>query len=324
MKNMDEKKTSQQPQGKREKGQPDFAQWAHSMLQTNLSTRTSKQTNLAGTLSIVATPIGNKGDISLRSLWVLSCVDAVLCEDTRVTGALLRGYGLQKKLISCHAHNEASRIPPILARLKEGQALAYVSDAGTPLVSDPGFRLVQACRQEGIPVYPCPGANAALAALMAAGLQTDHFFFYGFLPAKTVAREKALKDLAPIKATLIFYEAPQRVLATLKAMRKIFGPTRTAACARELTKLYETFLAAPLDDLVKHFEQTPPKGEFVLLVEADEEKPAQDEASLDQHLSQALEIMSLRDASALLAQTLKCGKKEIYARALRLKKKQTP
>lgn len=270
---------------------------------------------------MTAVPIGNLGDISLRALWLLSRADLILCEDTRVTGALLHAYGLKKPLLSCHDHNEDDRIQDVLARLARGESLALVSDAGTPLLSDPGFRLVRACREAGYAVAALPGASALLTALASAGLPTDRFLFAGFLPAKKSARRKEIEALAAASATLIFYESPQRLAETLKDLAALLGGGRRAAIARELTKLFEETRLGTLDELAAFYAQAEtPRGEIVLLVAADdkagEETPDRD---IDALLRRVLTQMSLKDAVAAVADATGAKKGEIYKRALALK-----
>ena len=290
------------------------------MLETSREEATSKQP--AG-LYVVATPIGNLGDITLRALQTLAAADAVVCEDTRVTGALLHHYGIKKPLVSYHDHNADERRPRILAKLAAGEALALVSDAGTPLISDPGFKLVQACRAEGYNVTALPGASALLTALSSSGLPTDKFLFAGFLPPKRTARQKALVELATVSATLVFYEAPSRLSAALDDMEKVLGPQRQAAVARELTKLFEEFRNAPLAELAAHYRASPaPKGEIVILVGPSVEAAstaataAACSEALDAELKQALRTMTLRDAVAHVAAATGAKKNEVYKRAL--------
>lgn len=311
--------TSENSVGKKKGSQPDFAVWSQSLLKANEESATSKPRTQKPTLYLVSTPIGNLGDISLRALWTLSFVDAVLCEDTRVTGGLLHHYGIKKPLTSCHDHNEAARCDEVLTRLRKGESLALVSDAGTPMISDPGFRLVRAVREGGFDVVAIPGASALLTALAGAGLPTDRFLFVGFLPAKATARRKELEVLKTIGATLVFYEAPQRLSATLADLADVFSPDRETAVGRELTKLYEEMQTGPLRRLASHYAQAEtPKGELVILVGP----PTDDEVSptfdLDSALQEALKTMSLRDAVAAVTKASGLKKSDVYARALAL------
>ncbi len=223
----------------------------------------------SGKLHVVATPIGNLGDLSPRALETLKLVDAICAEDTRHTRQLLSHFGLERPLIALHDHNESEAAAGLVARLLAGESLALVSDAGTPLVSDPGFRLVRAARQAGIVVSPVPGASALVAALSVAGLPSDRFVFEGFLPAKAGARRERLSKLAAEPRTLIFYESAHRIEDALDDASAAFGPERHAVIGRELTKLFETVLDGPLADLVERVRADPNqrKGEFVLLVQ---------------------------------------------------------
>jgi 16S rRNA (cytidine1402-2'-O)-methyltransferase len=273
---------------------------------------------IAPGLHIVATPIGNLGDISLRALSTLAAADAILCEDTRVTKVLLAHYGITTPLLAYHEHNAAEMQPKVLARLAEGQALALVSDAGTPLVSDPGYRLVEAAVAATHPITAVPGASAVLAALVLAGLPSDRFFFEGFLPAKSGERRRRTREIADIPATLVFFEAPHRVAETLVDLAAILG-ARPAAVARELTKKFETIRRGTLVDLAAQFNtEKPPKGEIVLVVGPPGDKEAPDGGALDSALAAALATHSQRDAVDIVAAELGLKRKEVYARALRL------
>lgn len=222
-----------------------------------------------GTLHIVATPIGNLGDLSPRALETLRTVAAICAEDTRHTRQLLSHFGLERPLLALHQHNEEQQAAQLVARLQSGDSLALVSDAGTPLVSDPGFRLVRAARAAGLKVSPVPGACAAIAALSVAGLASDRFAFEGFLPAKASARRERLARLAAEPRTLLFYESAHRIEETLDDMAAAFGGARVAVLARELTKLFETVLDGPLQALSAQVKADPNqrKGEFVVIVE---------------------------------------------------------
>jgi len=221
-----------------------------------------------GTLHVVATPIGNLGDLGARALDTLKSVDAICAEDTRHTRQLLAHFGVEKPLIALHQHNEDAQASQLIARMQDGQSLALVSDAGTPLVSDPGFRLVRAAREAGLRVSPVPGACAAIAALSVAGIASDRFAFEGFLPAKAGARRERLSALVAEPRTLIFYEASHRIEETLADMADVFG-TRHAAIARELTKLFETVLDGDLPSLHARVvaDANQRRGEFVVVVE---------------------------------------------------------
>ena len=222
-----------------------------------------------GTLHVVATPIGNLGDISARALETLRSVAAICAEDTRRSGQLLAHFGITTPLVAMHDHNEEAIAERVVARLLAGESLALVSDAGTPLVSDPGFRLVRAARESGIRISPVPGASALVAALSVAGLPSDRFVFEGFLPAKAGARRDRLQALAGEPRTLIFYEASHRIVDFLGDAASAFGADRPAVVARELTKLFETVLDGPLGEVRSRIEHDPnqQRGEFVVLVE---------------------------------------------------------
>lgn len=223
---------------------------------------------MPGTLYLVATPIGNLADITHRALQVLNDVQLIACEDTRHTNKLLNHYGITTKTISCHEHNEQQRATHLIEKLKEGSDIAVVSDAGTPSISDPGFRLVRAAIENGIPVVPVPGPSALISALIAAGLPTDEFFFAGFLPSKTNARRARLTELQSVPGTLIFYEAPHRLVATLKDALDVLGE-RDAVVARELTKLHEEIKRGRLSQLAADYadQKNDIRGEIVLLID---------------------------------------------------------
>ncbi|HEX3881272.1 MAG TPA: 16S rRNA (cytidine(1402)-2'-O)-methyltransferase [Stellaceae bacterium] len=268
-------------------------------------------------MHIVATPIGNLGDITLRALWVLRGADRILCEDTRVTARLLGRYGITAALEPYHDHNADRVRPAILARLRRGERLALVSDAGTPLVSDPGYRLVRDALAEGLPVTTAPGPSAAVAALTLSGLPPDSFLFAGFLPPRQGARRTALAEWRRLAATLIFYEGPSRLAAALADMADILGD-REAAVARELTKLHEETRRGRLAALAAHYREAgKPRGEVVIVVGPPEAAPAElTEAELDRLLDTALARHSLRDAAALVAEETGLPRRDLYRRAL--------
>jgi 16S rRNA (cytidine1402-2'-O)-methyltransferase len=220
---------------------------------------------MTGTLYIVATPIGNLEDITQRALRVLGEVDVIACEDTRHTRVLLNHFGIKTKTISYHEHNEQERAEQICKILLSGQTVALVSDAGTPLINDPGFRVISAAIELNLPVVPVPGPAAFLSALIASGLPTDQFFFAGFLPARANSRRAKLEELRALPATLIFYEAPHRIAAALKDALDVFGP-RSAVIARELTKMHEEIARGSLSELAQQFGQGLARGEIVLLI----------------------------------------------------------
>jgi 16S rRNA (cytidine1402-2'-O)-methyltransferase len=274
---------------------------------------------LAPGLHVVATPIGNLADISLRALATLAAADAVIAEDTRVTKKLLAHYGIATPLVAYHEHNAAMMRPRLLARLADGATLALVSDAGTPLVSDPGYKLVAAALADDVPVTSVPGASAVLAALVVAGLPTDRFFFEGFLPSKTVARRQRIAELAAIPGTLVFFESPHRVAEALVDLHAVLGQ-RDAAMARELTKHFETVRRGQLAELAATFaEEPPPKGEIVLLVgppSADAAVP--DAADLDMKIGKLLETLSVKEAATVIAAETGQPRRKVYARAVEL------
>jgi len=219
-----------------------------------------------GTLYIVAMPIGNSGDISLRALEVLKDVDLIAAEDTRVAGRFLKSHGIDTPLISFFEHNEARRMEGLLKRLEGGESVAVISDAGTPLISDPGYQLVKAARERGIRVVPVPGPSAVMAALSVAGLPTDRFLFIGFLPKKPGKRRKELEQLAEVPHTLVLYESPYRLVKTLQELWDIFG-SRTVVVCRELTKPYEEILRGTPDELLGELANRKIRGEITLIVE---------------------------------------------------------
>lgn len=216
-------------------------------------------------LYLVATPIGNLEDISYRALEVLKRVDLIAAEDTRHTGLLLKHFGIQARMVSYHEHNEARRAAELLELLKSGKSIAIVSDAGTPGISDPAYRLVQSAIQDQIPVVPIPGATAFVPALVASGLPTDRFVFEGFLPVKSGRRRKRLEELRTEERTIIFYESPYRLVRLLGELQEVLGD-RKAVVAREVTKKFEEFVRGPLSEIRAHFQLHPPKGEMVVLV----------------------------------------------------------
>jgi 16S rRNA (cytidine1402-2'-O)-methyltransferase len=268
-------------------------------------------------LYVVATPIGNLRDITLRALDVLAGADLVLAEDTRVTGKLLAAYGLSAKLERYDEHAAERVRPRVLAALGEGRRIALVSDAGTPLISDPGYRLVREAAAEGFAVIPVPGASALLAALVGAGLPTDRFLFAGFPPPRAVARRRLFAELAPIPSSLVFYEGASRLGASLADMAAAFGP-RQAVVARELTKLHETFARGLLDVLAADPALAAPKGEVVIVV-APGAAVAASEADAEAALAEALGRLGPAEAAAEVARALGLPRRDLYRRALTLK-----
>ncbi len=271
-------------------------------------------------LYVVATPIGHLGDVTLRALETLAAADLVACEDTRVTRVLLDRYAISTRLIAYHDHNAERQRPMILAALAAGKAVALVSDAGTPLVSDPGFRLVNAALAAGHAIVPVPGASAVLAALVASGLPSDTFLFAGFLPPKTAARKKRLAGLAATPATLVFFESPQRLSASLADMGAILGGGRQCVVARELTKRFETLRRDSLAGLAAQLAgEPPPKGEIVVLVGPPEEKPPAAE-DVDALLVELLKSHAVGEAAAEAAAQTGLPRRDLYRRALDLRK----
>ena len=272
---------------------------------------------LAPGLYLVATPIGNLRDITLRALDVLSAADLVMAEDTRVAGKLLHAFGLSKKLERYDEHSADRAGPKALALLAEGGRVALVSDAGTPLVSDPGYRLAREAIAAGLPVFPIPGASALLAGLTVAGLPTDRFLFAGFPPPKSAARRAFLEELAGLRATLVFFEGGSRVAASLADMAEVFGP-REAAVARELTKLYETVTRGTLAELAADPRMVSPKGEFVILVGPGREEIAT-AADADNALKDALTRLRPAEAASEVARALGLPRRDLYRRAMELR-----
>lgn len=281
----------------------------------------ARQDYPAGALYVVATPIGNTGDISLRALNVLALADAVACEDTRNTGQLLARYGMHKTLIAAHQHNEREVADRLVARLQAGQRVALVSDAGTPAVSDPGARMVDAVRAAGLRVVPVPGASAAITALCASGLLAPQFHFAGFLPAKAAQRDTALAGLRGLAATLVFYEAPHRIVDTVAALQAGFEPTRQIVFARELTKLFEEIHRCPLSQAGAWIAASAhrEKGEYVVILDGAPAAAAQDQIEADRVLTILMAQCPLKQAAALAAQLTGQKKNALYERALELK-----
>jgi 16S rRNA (cytidine1402-2'-O)-methyltransferase len=277
------------------------------------------QNESTGTLFIVATPIGNMQDITLRALDTLKQVDRIAAEDTRHAAPLLKHFSITKPTISMHEFNERERLKMILQFLQAGESIALISDAGTPLISDPGFHLVREAKACGIKVVPIPGACAAIAALSAAGLPTDKFTFEGFLPAKEESRRNRLAEMLHESRTIIFYEAPHRLLASLQSMAAVFGAERKAVVARELTKIYESLLAGNLQLLVDHYtaKTGENRGEIVILVEGiDEEKSASKEVIPEHVLDILLEELPLKQAATLASRITGERKNVLYDMAL--------
>lgn len=272
-------------------------------------------------LYVVATPIGNLGDMSARAIDTLRSAAVIACEDTRVTGVLLRRFGISTSMTPYHDHNAARVRPQILARLSAGEAVALVSDAGTPLLSDPGYKLVRACADANISVFAVPGPSALLAALAVAALPTDRVLYAGFLPVKTAGRREIINEFKPVRATLVFYESAQRLAATLADLTATLGP-RDAAVCRELTKLHEEARRGTLAELAAHYEAAgAPKGEVVIVVGPPESTaPSVTDEDIDAALREALVSLSLRDAVDAVAGSLSQPRRAVYVRAIALQK----
>jgi 16S rRNA (cytidine1402-2'-O)-methyltransferase len=283
--------------------------------------RSASESKLPPGLYIVATPIGNLGDMSQRALETLRGAAVIACEDSRVTGKLCSLMGISARLLPYHEHNAERARPAILERLRAKEAVALVSDAGTPLISDPGFKLVRACREEGFPVIAIPGPSALLTALVVSGLPCDRFLFAGFLPSKKGARRSELQELAGLRATLAFYESPRRLAESLADMVFVLGGERQAVVARELTKLFEEVRTGTIKELAALYAQIDaPKGEVTLLVgpplDGSSEASVED---MEHALRKAMSSMSIKDAVAAVAAASGRNKREIYAAALALK-----
>jgi 16S rRNA (cytidine1402-2'-O)-methyltransferase len=268
---------------------------------------------MMGTLYIIATPIGNLEDITLRALRLLREVDTIACEDTRQTSKLLGHFGISKRVVSYHEHNEAGRAAELVKRLEGGANVALVTDAGTPLVSDPGYRLVQAAIAAGVTIVPIPGASAAITALSAAGLPTDAFRFCGFLPAKSSQRRKVLEELKPETCTLVFYETPHRILDALQEIETVMG-SRPVVVARELTKLHEEFLRGTAAEIRVQLASRPSvKGEITLLIGKAEEAVVADDTPLDAAVRAAEQRgLARMDAIKQVARERGLSKREVY------------
>lgn len=286
-----------------------------------IMTEAEHQSYPISTLYVVATPIGNVTDISLRALHVLMLVDAVACEDTRNTAHLMTRFGLNKPLIAAHQHNEREVAQLLIARLQAGERIALVSDAGTPAVSDPGARIVDAVRAAGLRVLPLPGASAAVTAISAAGLLNDQFYFVGFLPAKAKQRENVLQSLRSVSATLVFYEAPHRILECAAALAVAFEPERQVVFARELTKMFEEIHRCPLSEAVAWISADAhrEKGEFVVLLEGAAGAQDAEQAEAERILRILLAECSVKQAASLTAQITGRKKNALYERALEIK-----
>ncbi|MGA6970113.1 MAG: 16S rRNA (cytidine(1402)-2'-O)-methyltransferase [Candidatus Binatus sp.] len=285
-----------------------------------MADRANKQTGDGGVLYVVATPIGNPDDISARAIRVLGEVGLIACEDTRRTGQLLARHQIGTPTISHFEHNEERRVPELVARLKAGEKIALVTDAGTPAISDPGFRLVRAALEADVRVIAVPGVSAMIAALSIAGIPTDRFTFEGFMPSRDSARQKALDELRREPRTMVFYEASRRLADTLSAMAVAFGESRDAAVVCEITKTYERTVRGTLGELERQFRTTPALGEIVIVVAGASQKSNAEGVALEMH--EALEVLreaglGLKQASAVIARLTGKGRREVYQQAIK-------
>ena len=278
----------------------------------------SQLISLDAGLYVVATPIGNLRDITLRALDILRSADHIYAEDTRQTQKLLNAYAIKASLHAYHDHNTAKRIPAIISQIKDGASVALVSDAGTPLVSDPGFKLARDVIAAGFAVIPVPGASAPLAGLVTSGLPSDKFMFAGFLPPKSAARKTALEAVKAVSATLIFFETGPRIKDSLVDMKSVLGD-RPAALARELTKRYEETRRGTVSELIESVTRTPPKGEIVVLLAPPAPEEKWDEARVDAALKTAVPEQGVKRASGDVASLAGWAKRDVYERALKIK-----
>jgi len=282
-----------------------------------ISPESRTQSQFSPGLYIAATPIGNLRDITLRVLDALHAADRILAEDTRQTRKLLDAYNINTPLSAYHDHNVAKMVPNILNWLDSGEIIVQVSDAGTPLISDPGYKLVVAVIEAGHDVTPLPGASAPMAALMAAGLPTDRFTFIGFLPSKTAARRSALFSLMAIKSTLVFFESPNRIAETLSDIQAVLGDRR-GVIAREISKKYEEFRRGKITELIESVDDDPPRGEIVLLVSGPNEPELWTPEEVDRALREKLPELGAKRASAEIADQSGWAKRNVYQRAILL------
>jgi 16S rRNA (cytidine1402-2'-O)-methyltransferase len=276
-----------------------------------------KHNQIVPALYVVATPIGNFGDITLRAINVLKECDFVVCEDSRVTAKLLSILGVKKPFLIYNDHSDNFAREKILNQILQGKSLALVSDAGTPLISDPGYKLVSFLLEHNCQVLSVPGACSAIAALSVSGIASDRFMFSGFIPSASQAKENFFKELLNIDSTLIFFETSHRLITSLEAMLKVFG-NRTAAVSRELTKIYEQTKKASLQDLIDYYQTSPAKGEIVILLSPPNKKSQIDFAEIDAELKSGLKKMKPKDLVAMVADNLSVNKKVVYQRMLEI------
>jgi len=277
---------------------------------------------MAGTLFVVATPIGNFDDFTQRAADTLKNSQIIAAEDTRHSGRLLSAYQINTPTTACHDHNEGLKVPELIGRMQQGEHISLISDAGTPLISDPGFRLVRAAHEAGIRVVPVPGACAAISALSASGLPSDRFSFEGFLPAKTHARKQTLDGLKKDPRTLIFYEAPHRIVDSLSDFVEIFGIDREACIAREITKTFETIKKSTLGELLSFVQNdnNQQRGEIVLVIGGfNAEQEVENTEATDKLLKRLLQDLPVKAAAQLASELTGIKKNELYQRALQLK-----
>jgi 16S rRNA (cytidine1402-2'-O)-methyltransferase len=272
-----------------------------------------------GTLYIIATPIGNLEDMTLRAIRILKEADLIAAEDTRHTRHLLDRYQIETQLTSYHDHNKEEKAPVLVARLLEGRSIALVSDAGTPGISDPGYFLINLALDQNIPVSPIPGATAAIAALSISGMPTDRFVFEGFLPAKHTARIKRLQELAQEERTVIFYEAPHKIIAAIKDMLEVFGERR-AVVTRELTKIHEETIRGTLSEILKHLHEGTIKGEFTIILHGVSAEPLKQDIDTAEYLRNLIlhRGLSKKEAISIAAEELGLAKKEVYKESLKI------
>lgn len=280
--------------------------------------KSADTTHACGTLYVVATPIGNLGDFSPRAAQVAASVSLIACEDTRVSGVLLHHYGIKTPTTPYHEHNAEAARPRLLALLAEGKDVALMSDAGTPLISDPGYKLVREAQEAGFDVVAVPGACSVTAALSIAGMPTDAFYFAGFLPHKSKARQTRFSSLSALPATLVFLESAHRLLEALADLHTTLGVREVAVC-RELTKRFEEVQRGTVTEIIAHYEAHPPKGEIVLLVAGAQEEARMDDTALEVLLVTLLASHPLKEAVAIACEQTGLPRKEVYAHALRLK-----
>ncbi|HEY6219570.1 MAG TPA: 16S rRNA (cytidine(1402)-2'-O)-methyltransferase [Gemmatimonadaceae bacterium] len=266
----------------------------------------------SGTLFVVSTPIGNMGEFSFRAVEILRQVDAILAEDTRHTGQLLKRYEIDRRMIAYHEHNEAKSTPGLVERLRRGESFALVTDAGTPILSDPGARLVAACIEAGVSVVPIPGASALLAALVVSGLPADRFTFFGFLPRTGRDRAAAMAELSSLSHTAVLYEAPNRVAATLADLAEVAGADRPVVVAREMTKQFEEIRRGTLAELSAYYENAPPRGEVVILLGAAAPRTVDDTTVRERVKALRASGLSARDTATAVARELGVSKRAAY------------